>query len=242
MNSTQQSRAVSPISTRPPLSSLSPPSNTPLSPLASPRASSPLSGTPRASSPALSHSGLSGRSLSPPMSPSSSGSNVFSRLTNTRGYTGSHKMRFDEEGRGLGKAGREDLVEFDGLTPSPSRSKAPRHTAALNPSVSKTPVVKGPLGTQKFGTQARVVYLYRNGDKLHDGEKVVVKATYRNMQQFYDDASARVKLVTGPVRRIYKADLKTLVRGLDQFEDGGRYLCCAGEGPIVDRIPPSLLG
>ncbi|RUS14671.1 hypothetical protein BC937DRAFT_93493 [Endogone sp. FLAS-F59071] len=75
---------------------------------------------------------------------------------------------------------------------------------------------------------------------MHDGEKVIIKASYRNMQQLYDDASFKVRLVTGPVRRIYKSDLKTPVRGLDQFEDGGRYLCCGGESPILDRIPPSL--
>ncbi len=33
---------------------------------------------------------------------------VFDKLTDTRNYTGSHKQRFDEHGRGLGKEGRED--------------------------------------------------------------------------------------------------------------------------------------
>eukprot|EP00013_Stygamoeba_regulata_P007930 CAMPEP_0177681272 /NCGR_PEP_ID=MMETSP0447-20121125/30623_1 /TAXON_ID=0 /ORGANISM="Stygamoeba regulata, Strain BSH-02190019" /LENGTH=220 /DNA_ID=CAMNT_0019190669 /DNA_START=108 /DNA_END=766 /DNA_ORIENTATION=+ len=36
---------------------------------------------------------------------------IFNRLTDPTKYTGSHKQRFDEEGRGKGKAGREDKQE-----------------------------------------------------------------------------------------------------------------------------------
>ncbi|XP_007540172.1 tubulin polymerization-promoting protein family member 3 [Poecilia formosa] len=36
------------------------------------------------------------------------------RLTDTSRYTGSHKERFDDSGRGKGREGREDLVEHTG--------------------------------------------------------------------------------------------------------------------------------
>lgn len=36
------------------------------------------------------------------------------RLTDTSKYTGSHKERFDESGKGKGKSGREDIVENTG--------------------------------------------------------------------------------------------------------------------------------
>lgn len=36
------------------------------------------------------------------------------RLTDTTKYTGSHKERFDDSGKGKGKAGREELVENTG--------------------------------------------------------------------------------------------------------------------------------
>ncbi|KAF7644251.1 hypothetical protein LDENG_00225170 [Lucifuga dentata] len=36
------------------------------------------------------------------------------RLTDTTKYTGSHKERFDESGKGRGRSGREDLVENTG--------------------------------------------------------------------------------------------------------------------------------
>lgn len=36
------------------------------------------------------------------------------RLTDTSKYTGSHKERFDESGKGKGKSGREEIVENTG--------------------------------------------------------------------------------------------------------------------------------
>jgi hypothetical protein len=36
------------------------------------------------------------------------------RLTDTSKYTGSHKQRFDETGKGKGIAGRKDLVDGSG--------------------------------------------------------------------------------------------------------------------------------
>ncbi|CAB1338781.1 unnamed protein product [Coregonus sp. 'balchen'] len=40
------------------------------------------------------------------------------RLTDTSKYTGSHKERFDESGKGRGKGGREELVENTGYVGS----------------------------------------------------------------------------------------------------------------------------
>ncbi|KAG8437704.1 hypothetical protein GDO86_008419 [Hymenochirus boettgeri] len=40
------------------------------------------------------------------------------RLTDTSKYTGSHKERFDESGKGKGKGGRENLVENTGYVSS----------------------------------------------------------------------------------------------------------------------------
>ncbi len=36
------------------------------------------------------------------------------RLTDTTKYTGAHKERFDESGKGKGKAGREDIPDTSG--------------------------------------------------------------------------------------------------------------------------------
>lgn len=39
---------------------------------------------------------------------------VYNRLTDHTKYTGSHKERFDAEGKGKGKAGREDVKDNSG--------------------------------------------------------------------------------------------------------------------------------
>ena len=36
------------------------------------------------------------------------------RLTDSSKYTGAHKQRFDADGKGLGKEGREDIDDNDG--------------------------------------------------------------------------------------------------------------------------------
>ncbi|CAI4229951.1 unnamed protein product [Auanema sp. JU1783] len=43
---------------------------------------------------------------------------VYSRLTDHTKYTGAHKERFDAEGKGKGKAGREDTVKHTGYVAS----------------------------------------------------------------------------------------------------------------------------
>ncbi|OQV22543.1 putative Tubulin polymerization-promoting protein-like protein [Hypsibius exemplaris] len=54
------------------------------------------------------------------LEPSTSGTtsamktNVIDRLTDTSKYTGSHKERFDAEGKGRGKEGREDIPSKTG--------------------------------------------------------------------------------------------------------------------------------
>lgn len=43
---------------------------------------------------------------------------VFSRLTDSSGYTGAHKHRFDDEGRGLGRDGRDRVAKGTGHVPA----------------------------------------------------------------------------------------------------------------------------
>jgi len=46
------------------------------------------------------------------------GDSVFDRLTNSKNYTGAHKHRFDESGKGRGKAGRDVIAKGSGSVPS----------------------------------------------------------------------------------------------------------------------------
>lgn len=74
-----------------------------------------------ASSSSPSNSNSSGKSkgslnnLSGPTYGAKSGSgNIFDRLTDTSKYTGTHKERFDQNGRGLGLAGRDSVAKGSG--------------------------------------------------------------------------------------------------------------------------------
>jgi len=162
-------------------------------------------------------------------------SDVVSRLTDASRYTGAHKARFDAEGKGKGIAGRRDIVDFKGNTNTSVIEKT-------TPLVEKKPVVTAPLGKEKFGTQASkaaAIKLYRNGDKHHTGETLTLNLKLiKTMDQVLDKASTLVKLPTGAVRKIYKKNLKTTIKSLEDFEDGGVYLCCGGEKPAtMDKLP-----
>jgi len=50
---------------------------------------------------------------------------IVSRLTDPKLYTGSHKNRFDENGRGKGIDGRADRVELDGYVDGFKKRKIP---------------------------------------------------------------------------------------------------------------------
>eukprot|EP01102_Stenamoeba_stenopodia_P022286 TRINITY_DN922_c0_g1_i2.p1 TRINITY_DN922_c0_g1~~TRINITY_DN922_c0_g1_i2.p1 ORF type:complete len:244 (-),score=59.51 TRINITY_DN922_c0_g1_i2:7-738(-) len=60
------------------------------------------------------------------------GSSVFDKLTDASQYTGSHKQRFDETGKGKGKEGREDVVKNTGYVQGfdPNKNKAPPKQAS----------------------------------------------------------------------------------------------------------------
>uniref|UniRef100_A0A0G4HL52 Doublecortin domain-containing protein n=1 Tax=Chromera velia CCMP2878 TaxID=1169474 RepID=A0A0G4HL52_9ALVE len=168
---------------------------------------------------------------------------TLARLTDTSKYTGAHKQRFDEDGKGRGLAGRENVTHHDGSTESAVRSHAIEKT--VDEKAHKKSVVKGPLGQQKFGTQADTpisFMIYKNGDKNHKGHKVLLKKHFRNMQQLTDECNKHAAPLTGPIRRFYRPDLKTWVKDLTEFEDGGKYLCVAGENPKddIEKIPPGF--
>ncbi|CEL97699.1 unnamed protein product [Vitrella brassicaformis CCMP3155] len=161
--------------------------------------------------------------------------NIFDKLTDSSQYTGAHKHRFDDSGQGRGIAGREEIVNVDGSTESTARKHAVEKTVDHAERAGRKPVVQGPLGQQKFGTQAETpisIWLYKNGDKHFKGVKFVVKKTIRNMDQFIAEANKQgCQPKSGVIRKIYKQNMKTVVKDLADFEDGEKYLCCGPEKP-----------
>jgi hypothetical protein len=94
----------------------------------------------------------------------------------------------------------------------------------------KAPAPRAP--PTKFGTQTakgKVIMAFRNGDKHHAGVKVTIHATkFKSYDQLKDFLTKEVKLPTGAVLKVYTPDGKAL-KGLDDFEDGGKYVCAGAE-------------
>jgi len=67
-----------------------------------------------------------------------------------------------------------------------------------------------PRNNELFTVQAEkalFIYIYRNGDKHHKGEKFVInKKKLKTLEQLILDATPVVKLVTGPIRRLYTTE------------------------------------
>uniref|UniRef100_A0A0G4HHD9 Doublecortin domain-containing protein n=1 Tax=Chromera velia CCMP2878 TaxID=1169474 RepID=A0A0G4HHD9_9ALVE len=165
---------------------------------------------------------------------------VWERLTDPSRYTGVHRERFDEFGRGRGLAGRENVYYFDGMTESPSRCHEIYSTVVTQK--RKAAVTPGTLGVQKFGTQAvtpKLIWVYRNGDRSHEGHPVYLRNSIKTMEFLYRECTKVACPFTGPVLKIYDQNLKR-VKKLEHFVDGGKYLCCGGELPSLDKLEKFL--
>ncbi|AFZ81126.1 hypothetical protein BEWA_005340 [Theileria equi strain WA] len=161
---------------------------------------------------------------------------VFERLTDPKYYTGIHRQRFDENGNGRGLAGRENIYLFDGNTESYSRVHEVYSSVLRKPKTTLTP---GILGTQKFGVQIatpKLMWIYRNGDKFHNGIPFYVRPFIKNMDTLFYEISKELTLIAGPIRRIYDQNLKR-IRDINEIIDGAKYLCTSGEPPTSkDRL------
>ncbi|CDR95172.1 hypothetical protein, conserved [Babesia bigemina] len=156
---------------------------------------------------------------------------VFERLTDHRFFTGIHRERFDENGNGRGLAGREDVFLYDGNTESASRVHEVYSTVMRPPHERVLP--RGTLGVQKYGVQIatpKLMWLYRNGDKFHDGTAFYVRPFIKNMDVLLFNMGKELTLIAGPIRRLYDQNLRQ-VTSVDEIVDGAKYLCTSGEPP-----------
>lgn len=162
---------------------------------------------------------------------------VFDRLTDAAYYSGTHRERFDEYGLGRGLAGREYVYYFDGMTESSQRkhevvSTVERHHRPV------TPTRRGLLSARdiqsKHGVQAltpKLIWIYRNGDAYHEGERYFVKAHIQSMKQLYRELTPLVRPFGAcAVREIYDQRGRKILR-LEELLDNGKYLACEGQGP-----------
>ncbi|KAK9172687.1 Doublecortin/p25-alpha domain containing protein [Cryptosporidium meleagridis] len=155
--------------------------------------------------------------------PEDSKTNVFDRLLDPKLYTGMHKYRFDKDGNGLGKAGREYLFREDGYTESTKR----RHEVVCS-SIKRHSYAN--ISSNDFLQKAKVIWLYKNADKYDKGTIYYVKPYIRNMTQLLNEINRNVRLLGGPVRALYDQGLKQ-INGVSEIVDGAKYLCTSGEQP-----------
>ncbi|CRH00487.1 apicortin, putative [Plasmodium relictum] len=163
--------------------------------------------------------------------------NVFERLTDTNFYTGIHKERFDELGNGRGQIGTKDIFIYDGWPEAETRN---HQIYSLDIKKPKNPVVTpGTLGIQKYGIQIATpknIWIFRNGDKHHNGTLFLVKPHINNYKSLLFEITKVLSPTIGPVRKIYDQNFR-LVRSLEQLVDGAKYLCTSGDPPAsIDRL------
>eukprot|EP00011_Vannellida_sp_DIVA3-517-6-12_P007905 CAMPEP_0114618080 /NCGR_PEP_ID=MMETSP0168-20121206/7523_1 /TAXON_ID=95228 ORGANISM="Vannella sp., Strain DIVA3 517/6/12" /NCGR_SAMPLE_ID=MMETSP0168 /ASSEMBLY_ACC=CAM_ASM_000044 /LENGTH=434 /DNA_ID=CAMNT_0001829225 /DNA_START=9 /DNA_END=1310 /DNA_ORIENTATION=- len=87
-----------------------------------------------------------------------------------------------------------------------------------------------------------VIKIFRNGDIHHKGERLVIHHTkFLTFDQVLDEATRRVKLPTGTVRRIFAADGREM-KALSDFENQGCYICCGAHKLKKDQLPKAATG
>ncbi|KAJ3047531.1 hypothetical protein HK097_011456 [Rhizophlyctis rosea] len=147
---------------------------------------------------------------------------VTARLTDPKGYTGTHKQRFDEEGNGRGLVGRHDIVTFDGSTSSLHRDHTVKSDTDLRGRVEgEKPIVHQKSKQDDIGYTAKKIKLYEYAEKHEEGEDLVLNKTFPTMDTLR--AHAAQLLPAGKPKVILDQSLHE-VQSLDQISDGGKYL------------------
>ncbi|CRG97956.1 apicortin, putative [Plasmodium gallinaceum] len=164
--------------------------------------------------------------------------NVFDRLTDTNFYTGIHKERFDELGNGRGKAGTTDIYIHDGWTQAKTRNHE-IYSSDIKKSKKNPVVTPGTLGIQKYGIQIaspKNIWIFRNGDKHHNGILFLVKPHINNLKTLFFEITKVLSPTIGPIRKIYDQNFR-LVRSVEHLVEGAKYLCTSGDPPApIDRL------
>ncbi|KAI8825150.1 uncharacterized protein EV422DRAFT_517621 [Fimicolochytrium jonesii] len=148
---------------------------------------------------------------------------ITARLTDPKGYTGTHKQRFDEEGHGRGMAGRKDLVDFDGNTTSTHRKHSPYGSDNdLRERIdNEKPIVRSRSRESDIGVTARKIKIYEYAEKHSTGEDLVLNKTYSSMDKLKEHTAT---LIPPGLPKLLVDQSLHEVRNLDDFENGGKYL------------------
>ncbi|VWU48825.1 apicortin, putative [Hepatocystis sp. ex Piliocolobus tephrosceles] len=170
---------------------------------------------------------------------------VFERLTDQKFYSGIHKNKFENlvnDKKSKLKCNshcNNDHTKKDNNS-SYSNSNynynnSNYNNGRLNPP-SPTTIMKKPahiMGLQKYGLQIahpKVIWLYRNGDKYHNGKYFLIKPYIKNIETLLIEISQILFPIIGPIRKIYDQNFEVMHK-LEDLIDGGKYLCTNGRPP-----------
>ncbi|KAI9093752.1 hypothetical protein DFS34DRAFT_256701 [Phlyctochytrium arcticum] len=155
-------------------------------------------------------------------------SDVTARLTDPKSYTGTHKQRFDEDGKGRGMAGRKDLVEYDGSTTSAHRSHQPfgsdndlRERVDVSCENHEKPIVRSKSRESDIGVTAKKIKLFEYAERHHQGEDIVLNKSYPSIDKLREHAATLIP--AGIPKVIVDHNLRE-IKNLEDIENGGKYL------------------
>ncbi|KAI8994403.1 hypothetical protein BC832DRAFT_569316 [Gaertneriomyces semiglobifer] len=153
---------------------------------------------------------------------SSRAADVTARLTDPRGFTGTHKQRFDEEGRGRGMAGRMDLVDYDGNTTSATRSHNPYGSDQdLHPHRGSETNLSRSKSRESVGATAKKIKIFEYAEKHSNGEDLVLNKSFPSMEKMKDHVAT---LIPAGIPKIVIDKNMREVKDIDDFQNGEKYM------------------
>ncbi|VTZ69803.1 apicortin, putative [Plasmodium chabaudi chabaudi] len=178
---------------------------------------------------------------------------VFDRLTDQTFYTGTHKKKF--EALVKRKLNEQDMdnclsknleihknIKNENII---SQYSSPIGINQFEKGKKKKKkeknlvVTPGILGIQKYGIQIarpKSIWLYRNGDKHHNGLLFFIKPHINNLKLLLFEITKVLDPIIGPIRKMYDQNFK-LIKNIQQLADGAKYLCTSGDPPAsIDNL------
>lgn len=116
--------------------------------------------------------------------------------------------------------------------PTAINQEATKSTEATTPKKAEPSEKAEKKTPEMFGTQtekSKHIWIYQNGDKNHQGAKLVVHHTkFRTFEQLKEAMTKQVHLPTGPVMQVFALDGKS-IKSIDELEDEGKYIVAGPE-------------
>ncbi|CDU19522.1 apicortin, putative [Plasmodium yoelii] len=167
---------------------------------------------------------------------------VFERLTDQTFYTGTHKKKFEALVKCKLNEQNVDNYLSKNLETHKNEKNAKKNEKKNEKSEKKEKklvVTPGILGIQKYGIQIahpKSIWLYRNGDKHHNGLLFFIKSHINNLKLLLFEITKVLNPIIGPIRKIYDQNFR-LIKNIQQLNDGSKYLCTSGDPPApIDHL------